>query len=172
VRGLRLPLLKGPATLPSKPWTPRSSVPPLPRSVAESFISASALRALAACVRANPDGALQLLHLLRAAPGCVKHKLDDPYGPLALMVRPLPAGAVRIRGRPGMFPTELLPGLRDFNREWLARRITKPDLAALVEEMLRRNGVDPTPAAQPSGWRAISGGAAFTSDPLGRLFPL
>jgi hypothetical protein len=70
-----------------------------------------------------------------------------------------------------MFPTELLPGLRAFNREWLARRITKPDLAALVEEMLRRNGVDPTAAAQTSGWRAIFGGAAYTCDPLDRLFP-
>ena len=62
--------MSGPSDLPG---------PPAPMSEA-------ALRGLAAAVQWNPGGAKLLLDILNTAQECVKHKPDDAYGPLGMML--------------------------------------------------------------------------------------
>ena len=142
--------MSGPSDLPG---------PPAPMSEA-------ALRGLAAAVQWNPGGAKLLLDILNTAQECVKHKPDDAYGPLGMMLhgQGWPHAATG-----AAFPPELLPSCEAFGREWIEPRCSKRELAAVLKVLLGRLGVPPV-KAQAGGWSATRSAPDTEPDPMARYF--
>lgn len=121
----------------------------------------------------NPDGARSLLLSLPAAPGAVAYIPEDRFGPLGHMVidteAPTSSAVTPHRFRRPSLPAHLHGQAETFHQEWLARSITKAELADAVEECLMRAGEDiPT---YTGGWRVVFGNFDGGRDPLVRVFP-
>lgn len=130
-----------------------------------------ALRVLEAAVGPNPEGARQLLAILRTASAAVKHKPQDRFGPLGMTVSES-GGAVRshaLRGfsRPGL-PPEHHAAAETFHREWLAKAFSKAELANELERCLNKLGQPVSP--HEGSWQAVASNPERT-DPLSRIFP-
>ncbi len=121
------------------------------------MMSEKARQALRAAVALNPDGARLLRAILRTAPEAVKHKPQDRFGPLAMMVaesRPVssPPPSLRDFVKP-MLPGELWAGAELFQREWIAGSFNKDDLANHIEACLHELG-EPIPDVSGS-WNVL-----------------
>ncbi len=120
-------------------------------------MSDSARRGLEVAVQSNPDGARLLLAVLRTAPGAVRYKADDRFGPLEMMVREsgqnvqVPA-RLRRSIRP-VLPTEFHEAAENFQSEWLRKSFSKTELADEIEAVLREMKED-IPSRR-GGWRII-----------------
>ena len=115
-------------------------------------MSPEAMEGLRVAVAWNPDAAVDLLGILREAPGWVKYK-PDPYGPLHLMLNPLIhqrriAEGISVSVKPPPFPDDKRPAFEAFGKEWLARRFSKQELAETIAQMLTELG-KPPPDEQP-----------------------
>lgn len=110
-------------------------------------MSDRAFAGLAAAVAWNPDGAVELLGVLRSAPRWVKVK-DDPYGPLHLMLN----GPFGGRGHRPPFPAERLPDCAAFGSEWRARRLGPAELAEAIDGLLPPGRRVPVAG---HGWRRL-----------------
>ena len=132
-------------------------------------ISDPARHALEKAVDLNADGARLLLAILRTAPGAVKCKPSDTFGPLGMMVTefaqtPPPQGAHGLM-RPAL-PFGLHRAAARFQREWLAGKFTKGELADELERCLQRLGEEvPTLGG---GWHLVG---RRRLDSLAGLFP-
>ena len=120
-------------------------------------MSDGARRALRTAVQLNSPAAKLLLSVIRTAPGSMKYKADDRFGPLGMMVREsgpsLPAPrSLRPFVRP-VLPHEFHRDAEDFRQEWLAKTFTKSELGDEIERSLDRCGED-IPETR-GGWQAI-----------------
>lgn len=103
-------------------------------------ISEQAAAGLRAAVEHNPEAAQELLYMLRDLPIGVRHKPQDRYGPLSLLM----FGArmkwitkdVFLPGESVPFPEERLRDCEAFNKEWLERRFSRRELAEAIERIL------------------------------------
>ncbi|HEX6349876.1 MAG TPA: hypothetical protein VF160_10870 [Candidatus Dormibacteraeota bacterium] len=121
-------------------------------------LSDSARRVLETAVGLNPDGARQLVAILRTAPAAVKYKPQDRFGPLGIMVGESGvANAARGFSRPQL-PLEHHGAAERFRREWLAKGFTKAELADALESCLRALGEQSAP--HTGSW------LAFRRDPI------
>jgi hypothetical protein len=134
-----LPLRPDPRGLAADTWDPTEEETEMP-------MSDEAARGVRAAVTWNPDGAEQLLGILRALPVSVRKKPRDRYGPLSVMLMgmlqggaPLTVrtiGAVRLPVRRPPLAAEELRACEAFNREWLEGRFSKQELADILEREL------------------------------------
>jgi hypothetical protein len=120
-------------------------------------MSRPARRALEAAIRLNPDAALLLRAILLTSPDSVKYKPEDAFGPLGMLVvsdQRAPTLPRRFRGyqRPCL-PRRLHKDAVQFREEWLARVLSKAELAAAIEACLRASGEDLPPVQLP--WRNL-----------------
>ena len=103
-------------------------------------MSEEAAEGLRAAVEHNPDAARGLMHMLRDLPIGVRHKAQDRYGPLSLLIFGAQTKWItRDVGFPGAsvpFPEEKLKACETFNQEWLERRFSKRELAGAIERIL------------------------------------
>jgi hypothetical protein len=130
-------------------------------------LSDSARQVLEAAVGLNPDGARQLLAILRTAPAAVKYKPQDRFGPLGMMVNESGgADATPGFGRPGL-PQEHHAAAETFQQEWLAKSFSKVELANELEKLLKTLGEPVLPYQGP--WQTV-GGDSDRLDPLSRIF--
>lgn len=130
-------------------------------------LSDSARRVLEMAVGLNPDGARQLLAVLRTAPAAVKYKPQDRFGPLGMMVRDSGvANAARGFSRP-LLPVEHHPAADHFQREWLAKSFTKAELADALQRCLRALGKQLAP--HTGSWQALRRDP-IAPDPVSRIF--
>ena len=103
-------------------------------------MSEEATAGLRGAVEHNPDAARELMYMLRDLPIGVRHKPQDRYGPLSLLI--FGARMKRITkdlsfpGEPGLFPAEKLKACETFNKEWLEHRFSKRELAEAIERIL------------------------------------
>jgi hypothetical protein len=132
-------------------------------------MSAEAARGLTAAVLWNPSGARALLDILNTAPGCVKYKQGDPYGPLGMMLHGQGWPSALAVGRQG-FPEELLPACAAFGEEWLQQRFSKEQLAAVLTALLERLGIA-LHVPGTGGWSATRALPEAEPDPLAGYFP-
>jgi hypothetical protein len=120
----------------------------------------------------NPEGARELLAILRTAPAAVKYKPEDTFGPLGMMVTETgpPAQNPSQRGlsRPGL-PPQLHGAAEAFQKEWLGRGFTKAELADELERCLNQLGEEALPEER-AAWQTI-GREADQPDPLSNIFP-
>lgn len=130
-------------------------------------LSDPARQVLEAAVGSNPDGARQLLAILRTAPAAVRYKPQDRLGPLGMMVSESgAASAPRGLGRPTL-PPEHRAAAEAFQQEWLAKGFSKAELADELERCLVRLG-----EALPSfdgPWQVV-GRSPDGPDPLAKIF--
>jgi hypothetical protein len=109
-------------------------------------MSDEAARGVRAAVAWNPDGAEQLLGMLRALPVSVRKKPKDRYGPLSMMLMGMlqggapmtvrTIGAVRLPIRRPPLTAEELRACEAFNREWLEGCFSKRELADILDREL------------------------------------
>lgn len=104
-------------------------------------MSEEAARGLRAAVRWNPDGAGQLLGMLRALPISVRRKPQDRYGPLAMMLTATPpttavTATVRLPVQRIPLPDADLRACEVFTAEWLAGQCTRRELAEAIAQEL------------------------------------
>jgi len=104
-------------------------------------MSREAAEGLFAAVEYNPAGAEFLMHALRFLPLGVRYKVQDRYGPLALMI--FGSQVIQVtaeidlpRKNQQPFPQEKLWLCEIFNQEWLQRRFSKQELADAIEHNL------------------------------------
>jgi hypothetical protein len=108
-------------------------------------MSAEARQGLRAAVAYNPHAACLLLGILRDAAPWVKHKPDDQYGPLGVILgeqprRDLAPGiSVPVHRQP--VSASEFAACRRLNAEWLRRDFSKQDLAEVLAEILTDMGV-------------------------------
>lgn len=134
-------------------------------------LSDLARQVLETAVGLNPDGARQLLAILRTAPAAVRYKPQDTYGPLGMLVKEsgstVRSHALRGFSRPGLPPGNR-PAAEAFQREWLARGFSKAELADELERCLNKLGEPVLPQGGP--WQTI-GSDIEGPDPLSKIFP-
>jgi len=103
-------------------------------------MSEEAAAGLRAAVEHNPEAAKELMHILRDLPIGVRHKPQDRYGPLSLLIFGAPmrwiTRDVCLPGKPVPFPPEKLKDCETFNKEWLDRRFSRQELARAIEGIL------------------------------------
>lgn len=93
-----------------------------------------------AAVTWNPNGARDLLAILREYPAWVKYK-DDPFGPLHILLHP---GSHRrqiikeisVPVKPASFLDDKLVDCAAFGAEWRQRKFSKGELAKAIEAIL------------------------------------
>ncbi|MBV9228509.1 MAG: hypothetical protein JOZ18_04280 [Chloroflexi bacterium] len=104
-------------------------------------MSEEAATGLAAAVAYNPSAAQHFMHALRFLPQGVRHKPEDRFGPLSLLINGTRSLVFTeevtfpVQDQQA-FPQDKLDLCEIFNREWLEGRFSKEELADAIARIL------------------------------------